>query len=334
MTSDLMPSPEPSKSNTPNQDQPSTEATANVPADNQTSKEENSLLSTSDTALDEENLANRQQPIPPPSEPLQYRAIGLVRGRYAASSEQFTQGSLITDDGAKLNAVLLGRIMSLVKNHLDLEQEHLWVVYPRTRQENDELHLQIVGVWEPEKLAKPDTTEGETVSTPDTTSENLTPSSDIPDGGFSVRGEVVYQAQDGSNLVIKIKQAPRKKDDKAKYFKLKLEGKLDTKAVGKFWDLQVKRLGDSLTIESGEAIADLPKKRRPPFRPGGGGKRPFNRAGGGGGGARKPFRRPTGGETPRPIKKGSGDGNFSPSRPTPNPNRPTPKPIKRPKAEE
>jgi len=94
----------------------------------------------------------RQQPIPPASEPMQYRAIGLVRGKYAPSEEQFTRGFLVTDDGVSIDAVLLGRVMSLVKKHLDLEQSHLWVVYPRTREKEYDLHVQIVGVWEPENL--------------------------------------------------------------------------------------------------------------------------------------------------------------------------------------
>lgn len=94
----------------------------------------------------------RQQPIPPASEPMQYRAIGLIRGRYIASEEQFTRGEILTEDGVAIGAVLLGRVMSLVKKHLDLEQPHLWVVYPRTREKQNDLHVQIVGVWEPEKL--------------------------------------------------------------------------------------------------------------------------------------------------------------------------------------
>jgi len=70
--------------------------------------------------------------------------------RYSASDEQF-EGTLVATDGTEINAVPLGRIMSLVKNHLNLEQEHLWVVYPRIGQQDGKLHLQI-GVWEPEKL--------------------------------------------------------------------------------------------------------------------------------------------------------------------------------------
>ncbi|MDF5735742.1 MULTISPECIES: hypothetical protein [unclassified Nostoc] len=338
MNSDLMPLPESSNSSASNQGPTNVEAAANVHIAAQSSKEvENSPVNPIEIDSNG-NLVNRLQPIPPPSEPMQYRAIGLVRGRYHASSEQFTQGTLLTADGVELNAVLLGRIMSLVKNHLDLEKEHLWVVYPRTRQENDTLHIQIVGVWEPENLAKNSTDEDESdlelqeLQTPDDgLSENselsttaLIPSSEVADGGFSVRGEVVYQSFDAKSLVVKIRQAPRKSTDKPKYFKLKLRGVLTTKAVGKFWDFQAKREADVLVVEKAEAIADLPKKRKPPFKGG-------PRAGGSvGAGGRKPFPPRRTGETPRPIKKtGAGADPSVVSKPIPK--TPAPKPIKRPK---
>ncbi|HEY9802296.1 MAG TPA: hypothetical protein V6D25_18190 [Leptolyngbyaceae cyanobacterium] len=332
MTSDLMPLPESSNSIASDQPENNTEAAANIQiAAPPPIKRENSSSTTSENTSDG-NLADRQQPIPPPSEPMQYRAIGLVRGRYRASDEQFTQGILLTSDGVELNAVLLGRIMSLVKNHLDLEKDHLWVVYPRTRQENDSLHMQIVGVWEPENLAKNSPEEDEQESglqelivpdTPEAATKPPAPSANIPDGGFSVRGEVVYQAFDSKSLVVKIKQAPRKPTDKPKYFKLKLQGVLTTKAVGKFWDFQAKREGDALVVQIAEAIADLPKKRRPPFKGGGGG--------GPRGGSRKPFppRRP--GETPRPVKKVGGEPSAVSK---PQPKTPTPKPVKKPKPAE
>jgi hypothetical protein len=332
MTSDLMPSPESSNSNTSNEVD-SVVAPKNVPDEANASGVSDSSDNPTGTANDTQ-MVSRQQPIPPPSEPMQYRAIGLVRGRYLASVEQFTQGSLLTSDGVLLDSVLLGRIMSLVKNHLDLEKEHLWVVYPRTRQENDKLHLQIVGVWEPENLAKHqviDMQDSETEAsleseTPAEEMNNsaeavLTPSSEVPDGGFSVRGEVVYQSAEAGSLVVKIKQAPRKQDDKPKYFKLKVKGLIQTKAVGKFWNLELKREGDELALLNAEAIADLPRKRRPPFK-GGGGGRPS--------GGRKPFPPRRSGETPRPIKKGSDSAAVAP--PTkPIPSRPVPKPVKKPK---
>ncbi|NMG18829.1 hypothetical protein [Brasilonema bromeliae] len=328
MNSDLMPSPESSNSTASKEALESKDTAAmNINAATPAFQEKNSPVISSETANDQ-NLENRQQPIPDPSEPMQYRAIGLVRGRYvAANSEQFTQGSIVTTDGTQLEAVLLGRIMSLVKNHLDLEKEHLWVVYPRTRQENDKLHIQIVGVWEPENLAKhqiandeQDSASQKDLPIPGTngSSSALIPSSEVPDGDFSVRGEVVYQSYEAEHLVIKIRQAARKQDDKPKYFKLKIKGKLEARAVGKFWDLQVKRETDSLVVESAEAIADLPKKRRPPqTRHGGGGRRPSGK---------KPFPpRPRNGEIPRPVKKTGDTGAAS----IPISSKPIPKPVKR-----
>ena len=114
MNSDLIPSSK--SSNSPASNQPPTGEQAATGS-------ETSPLAPTETASDE-NFSNRQHPIPPPSEPMQYRAIGLVRGRYNASAEQFTQGTLVACDGTELDAVLLGRIISLIRNHLDLEQEH------------------------------------------------------------------------------------------------------------------------------------------------------------------------------------------------------------------
>ena len=271
---------------------------------------ESSNYAASDPAqTGEEALSNRQQPIPPPSEPLQYRAIGLVRGRYSASTEQFTQGTLVATEGTELNAVLLGRVMSLVRNHLDLEQEHLWVVYPHMGQKDGNLHLQIVGVWEPEKLSRAVATTNTLPEEKPVNNEPL-PGQKLEDGYFSVRGEVVYQSAAEGHLVVKIKQAPRKDSDKPKYFKLKLQGVLATKAVGQFWDLQARRQAESLVIQHGEAIAVLPskpklKKSKPPQRGYSGPKRNL--------------------DTPRPVRKAADS--TAVTRPVPK--SPSPKPIKR-----
>lgn len=319
MNSDLMPSPEFSQTSVHHQPHTHPEADAHVHTlAPPPSQGENSSVNLGETSLNG-NLGHRLQPIPPPSEPMQYRAIGLIRGRYLASSEQFTQGRLITPDGVELNAVLLGRIMSLVRNHLDLQKDHLWVVYPRTRQENDTLHLQIVGVWEPENLAKQTTDADEPENQPGSTSEPVD-SSEFPDGSFSIRGEVVYQSFEANSLVVKIKQAPRKSSDKPKYFKLKMRGVLATKAVGKFWDFIAKRDADLLVVEKAEAIADLPKKRNPHLK--GSPRR---------GGGKKPFLRQPNGEPPKPVKKTTSELSAV-SKPIPK--APTPKPIKRPKPTE
>lgn len=243
----------------------------------------------------------RLQPIPPPSEPMQYRAIGLVRGRYVASEEQFTQGTLITEDGTNVSAVLLGRIISLLKNHIDLAQAHLWVVYPRTGQKEDNLHLQIVGVWEPEKLTQQPVSD----RPPDIASTQL----EVVDDYFSVRGEVVYQSSAEGHFIVKIRQVARSDSDKPKYFKLKVLGDLGAKAVGQFWDLQVERKAETLVLAKGEAIAPLPPAK-PKLK-----KKPYNAPSSG---AKRNF------EPPQPVKK-----SFVAPPVKPSPRSPAPKPIKR-----
>jgi hypothetical protein len=272
----------------------------------------------------------RQRPISPPSEPKQYRAIGLVRGQYTPSEEQFTRGSMVTAEGTTVEAVLLGRVMSLVKNHLDLQQNHLWVVYPRTRETEPDLHLQIVGVWEPEKLNKEELeNSSESSSTTDApadisaadssqTQTSTTTESQVPDSTsagydddyFSIRGEVVFYSEEKQSIAVKIQQAPRKTTDKAKAFKLQLRGTLPTdKALGYFWSFDVQRRASELVITSSEAIGLVPPRRKSKDEQ----QRSF-----------RPKGRSTMGRSARP------DARSSPTAaPTPVRREPMPKPTKR-----
>jgi hypothetical protein len=251
-------------------------------------------------APDRDSTIVRQHPIAPPSEPKQYRAIGLVRGRYQPSTEQFTRGSLQTPDGTEIDAVLLGRVMSLLKNHLDLQAEHLWVVYPRTRQQDDDLHIQIMGVWEPETLRKTqapteestveaehpkdlsfptisptaaDDESGEIMEVQEDVDNSHLPNPEIPeddlsnvdDGYFSIRGEVIYQSQDQEYVILKVRQSPRKDEEEAKFFKLKLKGNLGDRPLNHFWDLHIQRQETSLVIQYGNDIGALFFNRRQPL---------------------------------------------------------------------
>ena len=257
----------------------------------------------------------RQQPIPPPSEPMQYRAIGLIRGQYMPSAEQLTRGTLVSSDGALIDAVLLGRVMSLVKNHLDLAQPHLWVVYPRTRLEDGNLHVQIVGVWEPEKLHRPVLTEAseaeESSEKPtDEASGELDTSLILKEGYFSIRGQLIYQSKEEGKIIVKIKQSPRRESETIKFFKLTLNGFLGDKVIRHFWDLHVQLHGNTLVVEDGNDIGAIPMRR------------PMNSS-------FPPKRRPISGKSftnQRPIPKGDP---ASKSPPIPKRTSPIPKPIKR-----
>lgn len=289
----------------------------------------------SENAADPVNLADstetvpidnhRQQPIPPPSEPMQYRAIGLVKGKYMPSADQLTRGTLLATDGTLIDAVLLGRVMSLVKNHLNLDQAHLWVVYPRSRQEDGNLHVQIVGVWEPEKLnqaASNDETPALEESEPptaDVTAPALSPPGGLPvlkNGYFSIRGEVIYQSREEEQVIVKIKQSPRRETEKMKFFKLKLKGFLGERVIGHFWDLHIDLQASALVIQEANDIGLLPLKKRP-----GGGRKPFNK-----GGRRPDTKRTT--SSQRPVRKGERP--AATAAPTPAKRKdPPPKPVKR-----
>ncbi|MDJ1178790.1 hypothetical protein PJF56_07940 [Roseofilum sp. BLCC_M91] len=189
------------------------------------------------------------QPIPAPSEPLQYRAIGLIRGRYYPG-DRLTQGTLIASDGTEIDAVLLGRMMSLLKKHLDLEVEHLWVVYPRTREKDDPLHTQIMGVWEPE-----------TLDSPELSGQSIHPL--IGDNYFSIRGEVVFHSLETGEVKIKINQAPRKKGEKPRSFKLTLKGTLMGRILHYFWEFHVVREGADLVIQEALCIGPVSRGSKP-----------------------------------------------------------------------
>ena len=247
----------------------------------------------------------RKHPIPPPSEPMQYRAIGLIRGQYQPSPEQLTQGNLLVSDSTTvIDAVLLGRVLGLVKKHLDLEQSHLWVVYPRTRQEDENLHVQIVGVWEPESLSQSEPPDPESSSAP-------TPSSEVEDRYFSLRGEVIYHSRDEEKVVVKIIQSPRRESESAKYFKLNLKGTLPDRAVNHFWDLQVQLDDNTLVIQQATDMGLLPSKKRKPQKRG----------------QKSPTKRPSGQKSAansRPTVKDNRTSTNKPSR-----REPLPKPTKR-----
>ncbi len=245
--------------------------------------------------LESEVVIERQQPIPPPNHPRQYRAIGLVYGQYQPTEGHLTQGFLTTDSGKEIEAVLLGRMMSLIKNHVDLTKPHLWVVYPRTRQEeeSDHLHLQIVGIWEPE-----------TLKTQETSSESTALPEEQQNGYFSIRGEVVFAATDQENIVVKIRQSPKAEGERPKFFKIKLKGVLPEKPITHFWELHAQLVGTDLILQSATDLGLAQSK--------------------------KPIKRTNKG---RPLRKGSGRPRSGENRPQSTDSRassPRPKPLPKP----
>jgi hypothetical protein len=195
----------------------------------------------------------RHHPISPVTEPMQYRAIGVVRGLYVPSDpEQLTRGLIRTADGVEIEAVVLGRLLTLMRRHLNLEQSHLWVVYPRSKEEEG-LHLQMVGVWEPSTLA-----EGE----PGDHLAQAEVSDQLPEGDdyVSVRGELIYTRPETGDLVVKVRQQPRPDGSRPVPFKLQLKGDVPLEHLRHFVALNLRRQGQNLQLESFEVIGPVAQR--------------------------------------------------------------------------
>ena len=188
----------------------------------------------------------RNHPISPVTEPLQYRAIGVVRGIYKPTEpEQLTRGVVVDADGHEIEAVVLGRVLTLMRRHLAMDEPHLWVTYPRCR-ESDHLHLQIAGVWEPSTLS-PGQDDAE-----DTLPEG--------DDFFSIRGELIFTKPESGELVVKVRQQPRSDGQRPLPFKLQIKGELPMENLRHFVSLDVRRSGQQLHMESHEVIAPMPTR--------------------------------------------------------------------------
>ena len=199
----------------------------------------------------------QNHPIPSVTDPLQYRAIGIVRGIYKPQdNENFTRGNLIDSEGNEIDSVVLGRVITLIRNHVSLEKPHLWVVYPRSRN-NQNLHLQITGIWEPSTLQRE---EKEKDQLNESSSINID-SDELLEGDdyFSIRGELIFTKPKEKELVIRIRQMPRNQQKKALPFKVNLKGEIPINHLKKFISLEVRRVGYQLHVEDFQIIGPIPK---------------------------------------------------------------------------
>ncbi len=203
----------------------------------------------------------RPHPIPPVTEPLQYRAIGVVRGTYVpADASQITRGVIRTADGEEIEAVVLGRLLTLMRRHIDLALPHLWVAYPRCREQGG-LHLQMVGIWEPSTLATapepaPEPDADPSAEAPDAQGDGLPEGDDY----FSVRGELIFTKPETGELVVKIRQLPRGDGQRPAPFKLQLRGELPLEHLRHFVALDLRRQGQTLQLERFEVLAPVAQR--------------------------------------------------------------------------
>ena len=189
-----------------------------------------------------------KNPIPKVTSKMQYRAIGIVNGKFIPhSSEEINRGFITDNKGEKIETVVLGKALSLLKKHIDLDKSYFWVVYPKNKNSQN-LHLQVAGIWDPYQLNNFPNDSSKT------NFSKLLEELDLKDNYFSVRGELVFVNTKKKEIVIKICSALKQQNLKNKNFKLTVKGELSLELLNSFLSLDVIRDGNSLKLFKYEII--------------------------------------------------------------------------------
>ena len=186
-----------------------------------------------------------KNPIPKVTNQLQHRAIGIINGKFTPHiSEQINRGFLIDNMGEKIETVVLGKALSLLKKHIDLKKNYYWIVYPKNKNTQN-LHLQIAGIWDPYQLNDFPNDSSKT------NFSKLLEELDLKDNYFSVRGELVFVNTQKKEIVIKICTTTKSKN---KNFKLVIKGEISLEFLHSFVSLDINRDGNSLKLINYEVI--------------------------------------------------------------------------------
>jgi len=189
-----------------------------------------------------------KNPIPKVTNQLQHRAIGIINGKFTPhSNEKLNRGFLIDNKDEKIETVILGKALSLLKKHIDLKKSYYWIVYPKNKNTQN-LHLQVAGIWDPYQL------NDFTDNSSKTNFSKLLEKLDLKDNYFSVRGELVFVNTQKKEIVIKICPAIKLKNLKNKNFKLVIKGELSLDLLHSFVSLDINRDGNSLQLIRYEVI--------------------------------------------------------------------------------
>ena len=189
-----------------------------------------------------------KNPIPKVTDQLQHRAIGIINGKFTPNGhEQLNRGFLIDNKGEKIETVVLGKALSLLKKHIDLKKSYYWIVYPKNKNTQN-LHLQVAGIWDPYQLNDFPNDSSKT------NFSKLLEELDLKDNYFSVRGELVFVNTQKKEIVIKICFASKLKNLKNKNFKLVIKGEISLELLNSFVSLDISRDGNSLKLLKYEVI--------------------------------------------------------------------------------
>ena len=197
-----------------------------------------------------------KSPIQAVTEKLQYRAIGIVKGVYTPNDiDQLNKGAIIDDKGKKIETVVLGKALSLIKKYINLQNSYFWIVYPKNKN-SQSLHLQVAGIWYPNELneVENDSTNKKPI--------DLLNEFNLNDNYFSIRGELVYVNTKKKEFVMRICSSSKSKRFKNNNFKLVIEGQLSLELINNFLSLDVIRVGNTLRLMKFNVIEKNTQKNK------------------------------------------------------------------------
>ena len=190
-----------------------------------------------------------KSPIPKVSNKKQYRAIGIVCGMYKPHENNLLNKGFIEDsNGLRIDAVVLGKALPVIKKFINFEKQYYWIVYPRNKDSNN-IHLQITGIWDPSNFKNNDDYKINKT-------HDLLLSLDLKDNLFSIRGKLIFINIQEKELIIKICPSNQSKNKKNKSFKILVKGEISMKYINSFVSLEVTRIENSLFLEKFEIIED------------------------------------------------------------------------------
>ena len=189
-----------------------------------------------------------KNPIPQVTNKLQYRAIGIVYGKFIPhDTEKLNRGFFADDKGEKIETVVLGKALSLLRKHIDFKKNYFWIVYPKNKNTQN-LHLQVAGIWDPYQLNDfPNDSSEKNIS-------KLLDELHLQDNYFSIRGKLVFVNTQKKEFIIKICASSKLKNLKNKNFKLVIKGELSFELLNSFISLDVSRDDNSLRLIKYEVI--------------------------------------------------------------------------------
>ena len=153
----------------------------------------------------------------------------------------------MTIKAKKIETVVLGKALSLLKKHIDLKKSYYWIVYPKNKNTQN-LHLQVAGIWDPFQLNDFPNDSSKI------NSSKLLEGLNLKDNYFSVRGELVFVNTKKKEFVIKICSDSKLKNLKNKNFKLVIKGELSLQLLNCFVSLDINRDGNALKLIRYEVI--------------------------------------------------------------------------------